>query len=345
MYESDKRFSIRGVIVTILLIILIVCVLIWLFSAKKTSKSDITYSEKFNTNIKILENAGRSYYYRATLPTKVNASKKVNLKTLIKDNKLAPLYDKDGKSCDDTTSYVELTKKNEKEFDLKSHLKCGKEENEIVSTFNCSETKSKCVVTKITKKSTSKKENTKSNTESNNKTSNVSSNVTYRYLYSCTDKYRIYSDWSDWTTTFSKSDVLREVQTKTVTTKEYVKTGTKKEPTTTYVKKKEKETTIEEQKWVNTKPDNAKSCYSIPKSNYTIYVCQVEVVKEVEKEVPVTTYKTVDVYGYKDVVTTYYRTRTFTDKVNSYTYWDTNPNNEGLLNAGCTITKSEKVSY
>ena len=39
--ESDKKFSVRGVIVTILLIILIICVLLWLFPIKKGK--DITY--------------------------------------------------------------------------------------------------------------------------------------------------------------------------------------------------------------------------------------------------------------------------------------------------------------
>ena len=328
MYESDKRFSVRGVIVTILLIILIICVLLWIFPIKKSK--NITYSDRFNTNIKVLENAGRAYYYRASLPTKINSSKKVDLKTLIKEKKLVTLKDKDGKSCDNS-SYVELTKKNDKEFDLKAHLKCADEESETVSKFYCSETKSNCVVT--TK--TVAKSKTKTNNKTDNKTDN---NVTYNYLYSCKDSYKIYSDWSDWTTDFSRSDTLREVQTKTVTNKEYVKTGTKQEPVTTYTKKKVTETTIEEQKWVNKKPSNAKSCYSVPKNNYTIYVCQVEVTKEVEKEVPVTTYKTVDVYGYKDVVTTYYRTRTFTDHETNYTYWDTNPNKE---NNSCKIIRTE----
>ena len=56
MYES-KETSIRGIVVTILLIILVICVLIWIFPTKKDVKgistNDTLLSEVYGRNLRI----------------------------------------------------------------------------------------------------------------------------------------------------------------------------------------------------------------------------------------------------------------------------------------------------
>ena len=360
MYETGKETSIRGIIVRILLIILVICILIWIFPTKKDIKNinvtnnTVLLDEIFGRNLRILQNAGHAYYYSATIPKNIGDQVSTSLNELIEKKMLLELKDKDGKTCDGNASYVELTKKADNEYELKSYLKCGNESNYLLDTLKCSEFKSNCTQTiiitnkdKDNEKEIDDKEIIEEKTEEKEESKETKEPKTisyYRYLYSCPKTTKSYSDWSSWSKTYVSSNSNREVQTKVEYERTYVKTGTKQEEVTTMVKETVDEVEEKELTYVNYKPSNAKSCYTVPRSTYTLYICKIETTKKVTKEVPKTTYKTVDVYDWKTTPVTYYRYRTLSSTTSSYTVWSTNGNNKNYSNIGCTIIKSEKVT-
>lgn len=346
MYEEEKKISVRNLILTILLIALIVCVLLWIFNRKNNNNNtvkpvEVNYSSKIDTNVKILENAGKAYYYKAALPTNVNNTKQATLRTLIDSRMLNVLYDENGNECDRDASYVLLTKKNDNEFDLKSHIRCGIEERNINTTLYCSDTKSNC---KVEVAQATLEPTVEEPAEQEPVQEPVEEKVSYKYLYVCEEHSKKYGDWSKWSKTKVESSKTREVQTKKKTEQVYTKIGTREEAVTTYETQTIIETHVEEQRFVNTKPANAKSCYAIPKADYTIYVCQVEVKRAVQVQVPVVTYHTVDVYGYKDVTVKYYRYRSVKDVVKTTEKWSTDINDKELRAKGCMIKQAIRIT-
>ena len=363
MYESGRETSIRGIVVTILLIILVICVLIWIFPTKKDIKgisgadNEVLLSEIFSRNLRVLQNAGRAYYYSATVPKNVGDSTKTTLNELIEKKMLLELKDKSGKTCDGKKSYVQLTKKSSTQYELKSYLECGKESNYILDNLGCSNLKSNCkstttTTTKTSNTKTQEKTNTTTNTTNNTTTTQpttTTNNVPtvsyyYRYLYSCPKTTTTYSDWSAWSTTYVSASNNRIVDTKVEYENQYVKTGTKQEPVVTYVVENVSETIEEEKSYVNYKPDGVENCITVPRSGYTLYQCKEETVRTVSKTVPKTTYNTVDEYGWKSTPVTYYRYKTLLTNNSSYEFWSTDYNNASYKNMGCSIIKSEKVA-
>ena len=357
MYET-RETSIKGIVVTILLIILVICVLMWIFPTKKDIKqitksdNEIISNELYSYNLRVLQNAGRAYYYSATIPKNNGDSVKTTLSELISKKILLELKDKSGKTCDQKASYVKLTKKASNEYELEAHLKCDKEENYILTNLGCSDFKNGCPKTttsKNTSKTTTKTNNTTttktSNTTNTTKTSNTASKTTYyyRYLYDCPTTKTTYSNWSSWTTSYVSSSSSRMVETKVEYEQRSVR-KTKSEPVTTYETQTTYETVEETRTYVNEKPTDAKSCKTLPRSNYTLYECTFETRKEVTKKVPKTTYQTVVYYEYEQVPVTYYRYRTVSTTTSSKQIWSTDSNNSTYKKNGCSIIKSEKVA-
>ncbi len=337
MYES-KETSIKRIVVTILLIILVICILLWIFPIKKFKKNgtenELTFSEKFNYNLKVLQNAGFSYYYTATQPKNNGDKTSISLANLVKKGYLIQLKDDNGNLCDQNNSYVELTKNDKNDYELKSYLKCGNEENFTTKKMTCSNFKNNC---KTTTKTVTK------NTNKNTTTTNTKNNTVtyYRYLYSCPKNEKSYSNWSDWTSNYIASSSNVEVQTKVDYERKYVKVGTETKPVTTNVVETVTETKEEERRYVNTKPTDAKSCYSVARSSYTLYICKFDVEVKKDKVVPKVTYETTDVYGWKNTPVTYYRYRTVANNNSTYQIWS---DSLSYKNMGCTIIKTEKIT-
>ena len=347
MYES-KETSIRGIIVTILLIILVICVLIWIFPTKKDikgisgSNNDALLSGLFGYNLRVLENAGRAYYYSATLPKNNGDSVQIALGKLVEKKILLDINDKNGKQCDRDASYVQLTKKSNGEYEMKSYLSCDGEDNYIVKTLDCSSFKSGCKATEISKKDDNKETNKEENNKEENNKENNNETTYYKYLYSCPKTSQSYSSWSDWTTNYISSSSNRVVDTKVEYETKRVKVGTKQEPVTTYKTVETTEYVEETKRYVDYKPNE--SCVTLPRTGYTLYECTVSTPKTVTKQVPVTEYNTVDDYDYVSTPVTYYRYKTLTTKTSYYETWSTKLKDTALTNKGCTIVKSEKVT-
>ncbi len=355
MYES-KETSIRGIVVTILLIILVICLLIWIFPTKKDIKgitggnNEPLLSEIFGRNIRVLQNAGRAYYYSATLPKNAGDSTNITLGELVEKKMLLDLTDKNGKVCNKDASYVQLTKNSDGTYEMKSYLSCDDESNYILASLDCSNFKGNCKSEDISKDD--KKEEPIDDKEApiddketpiDDKEPKKEVTYYYRYLYSCPKTSQSYSGWSAWSTNYVSPSSNRVVDTKVEYERKYVKTGTKQEPVTTYQTVTTTEYEEETKRYVDTHPAGA-SCVTLPRTGYTLYECKVRTPKTVTKQVPVTSYNTVDVYDWQTTAVTYYRYKTLTSSTSYYTVWSTKSNDTTYNNMGCTVIKSEKVA-
>ena len=148
MYEERKeKFSFKSFFLTLLLVLLFIFLMLWLFPTrsyvdnKLKSTYDIEslsvmYDEIFANNVERMKDAAVGYFTTERLPKKVGESKKLTLKEMINLHLVLKLKDRDGRECDQTKSYVEITKY-EEEYRLKVNLSCGKAEDYIIVYLGC----------------------------------------------------------------------------------------------------------------------------------------------------------------------------------------------------------------
>lgn len=199
MYEERKdRFSVRDLIIQILFIALFVFLLLWLFPTKgdlsklslgSSNNSDkdtntVLYDRIFNENIIAMKDAAKSYYTTPRLPQNVGDKVSMTLGEMLEKKILLPFTDKNGKTCDKTDSYVEITKADD-EYVMKVNLKCKDEENYLLvymgcydycSTTICEKNKEDIaspVIKKVTKPSTPSSNTTNITNVINNVTNNI----------------------------------------------------------------------------------------------------------------------------------------------------------------------------
>ena len=153
--ESRNNFSLRNVILQFLFLALLVFILIWLFPTKKDMKKgekttgkdnqttiinntdlSVLYDRIFNDNLMSMKEAAQSYYTTERLPQVVGDSTKITLREMLDKKIILPFKDKNGKQCNLDSSYVTITKK-ENEFVMKVNLKCGEEENYLLTYMGC----------------------------------------------------------------------------------------------------------------------------------------------------------------------------------------------------------------
>lgn len=326
MYEDNsKNVSIKGIVVKILLIILAICILIWIFPTKKDLEENLNnmgynngenvnidplLDQIFTNNITLMQSAGKAYYYSATLPKNTGDSSTITLQELINKKYLVEFRDRDGNSCDTSASYVQLTKKGTNKYEMKTYLKCNTQEDTIIDNLGCTDLCPNACTNTISK-------------DTDKNTGSEGTKETYKYLYSCPTTE--WSSWSSWSTTKVTASSTREVKTEKRTTEKCnVVIGT--EPVY--------ETKTETYK--NTIPNGATGCdYGVLRKDsngyYRLYTCKTQVQTG-----------TKDVYGCKNVTTTWYKYRTATTKTS--TVWSNSSNDTTLKNKGCTITKTELVT-
>ena len=150
MYEERvNKFSVKDLIIQILLIAFFVFILLWLFPTKgdlanlntggenNSEESTVLYDRIFYENILIMKDAAKSYYTNDRLPVNVGDKVSMTLKEMIEKNLVLDITDKNGDLCDVDESYVEVTRSEESEYILKVNLKCGSEENYILVYMGC----------------------------------------------------------------------------------------------------------------------------------------------------------------------------------------------------------------
>ena len=226
MYNERKdSFSIKSLIVQILLIVLFVFILIWLFPTKGNTnkeldkintKFDVLTNRIFNENLQTMKEAAIFYYTTSRLPKNVNDVNKMTLREMIEEKLLLEFKDANNKSCDLDDSYVEITKL-EDEYLLKVNLSCTDNDAYILVHLGCYNYCSTDVCENKNAEPSKPIENTKPTP-----TPVPTPQPTCTYKYQKVVANSIWSNWSEWSI---KEET--ETNTKKVETKEESKTETK----------------------------------------------------------------------------------------------------------------------
>ena len=236
MYEERReKFSFKSFFLTLLLVLLFVFLMLWLFPTKNyvdeklqstydLERLEVLYDEIFANNVGRMKDAAIGYYTNERMPQIVGQSKKLTLGQMYDLHLVLKMKDKDGKPCDTTKSYVEMTKYTE-EYRLKVNLSCGSQEDYIIVYLGCYNycPDGICEKRVSTPSKTTAKEEISTNTTikpSNPSTPTVPTNpIAKKYLYEyklVVEDSRTCGNWSNWQKDEIKSTDLVKVQTKEV---------------------------------------------------------------------------------------------------------------------------------
>ena len=138
MYDDNVTYRVginwKDILIKIIMLILFVVILLLLFPK---ADLDVFYDSVYSNNVKTMKEAARNYYTVDRLPSNVGDKTSMTLKEMVDDHMLIRFTDKDGKTCDESASYVEVTKISNNEYTLKVQLKCGSQEDYILETIGC----------------------------------------------------------------------------------------------------------------------------------------------------------------------------------------------------------------
>lgn len=133
--EREREYPMRNFLIKVILFVIFIILLLWLLPMPKINLRGES-NKIFNSNLNSMKEVGKEYFTRDKLPEKVGDKKKLTLKEMLDQKLLLPVTDSEGKECDINKSYVEITKK-EKDYQFKINLKCGKQEDYIISNVGC----------------------------------------------------------------------------------------------------------------------------------------------------------------------------------------------------------------
>ena len=230
MYEERERFSIKDVVLQVVLVVLFVFLLLWLFPTKSyvdnkiDSKLEPFYNQIFTTNINNMKEAAISYFTTPRLPKNIGDKEKLTLSEMLDKKLLVPFLDSKNKKCDLTDSYVEITKMDD-EYILKVNLSCSDNSDYILVHLGCY---NYCQSGLCEKQETTTSTTTKPSKPS--VTPMVNKSYEYEYEKIINGKWGDWSEWSEWSTSKVDRTEYRNVKTKQETVvvgEETVKVGTK----------------------------------------------------------------------------------------------------------------------
>ncbi len=229
MYDERERFSIKDVILQIVLVVLFVFLLLWLFPTKgyvdKKIDSSLQplYNQIFSQNVNSMKEAAISYFTTSRLPKNVGDKVSLTLSEMLDKKLLIPFLDSNNKQCDLTDSYVEMTKMDD-EYILKVNLSCSDNSDYILVHLGCY---SYCE-TGLCEKQETVTQTTTTTTKPVVKPM-VTKKYEYEYEKVTNGKWGEWSDWSEWSTAKAQKTDYRNVRTKqetVVTGTETIKVGT-----------------------------------------------------------------------------------------------------------------------
>lgn len=172
MYDNDNvtyRVGInwKDIILKIIILALFILFLIWLFPK---ANLDVFYDNVYTNNIKTMKEAARNYYTVDKLPKNVGDKQSMTLKEMVDNHMLVRFTDKDGQTCDENNSKVEVTKLSDNEYSLKVQLNCGEQNDYVLETIGCTNICSNGTCTTIINNNGS---NIANNTPNNSNTPNT----------------------------------------------------------------------------------------------------------------------------------------------------------------------------
>jgi len=223
MYEEEKKSSfIKDFVIKLLYMFLFLFLFMWLYPAPKVDLSDVKVKAEvdktelqplfagiYNNNITAMKDAARSYYTTDRLPKNNGQSSKMTLQEMLNKKIVAPLVDANGKACDSTASYVEVTRISATEYTMKVSLSCSDKKDYIIETIGCTSVCPGCVAapttttTKVannasTKTTVSRPTTTVSTPKPSTQTNNNNPQPTKIYKYEkTTETWDLNTDWTE----------------------------------------------------------------------------------------------------------------------------------------------------
>jgi len=131
--ENGRSYFFRDLIVKILLVLLFVFLLMWLFPMPNMNP---LYDKIYTQNMTSMTDAAKSYFTVSRLPQKEGETKKLTLEDMLNNKMIIEFTDSEGKTCNTTESYVEVTKKGS-EYVFKTNLVCGSQSDYVIEYFGC----------------------------------------------------------------------------------------------------------------------------------------------------------------------------------------------------------------
>ncbi len=132
--ENNNGGLLRNIILKLLFIALFIFLLLWLYPSKNTKPF---YDAIFNNNIMMMKEVAEDYYTVQRLPKEVGEKHKLTLKEMLDMKLLLPFTDKNGEYCDTEKSYVQVTKLENDEYELKVTLSCKGQTDYIIVYLGC----------------------------------------------------------------------------------------------------------------------------------------------------------------------------------------------------------------
>lgn len=220
--EERNSFSIRNLILQILLVVLFVFIMIWLFPTKSymddkyVTKDQLIqqlqsiYGRNFADNVESMRDAAKGYFTTERLPEKVGDSVTLTLGEMLEKKMVLEFIDSNGNKCDTEKSYVKLTKM-DTEYQLKVQLTCSDYSDYIIEYIGCYDFCGECEEAKPATKPTTptKKPSTPSKKDPEPV---VSKKYRYQYRLTTQNTYSNWSDWSAWSTTKVSANTLTQVE-------------------------------------------------------------------------------------------------------------------------------------
>lgn len=211
---NENGFSLKNVIVKIVLVLLFIFLLLWFFPIPKMEP---VYDRIFLSNIESMKDAAKDYFTLERLPKNVGDKEKLTLADMLKLKLVLPFVDSNNKACDNKLSYVEVTKLDD-EYTMKVNLSCGEVSDYIIVHMGCYDYCKTTICEKDTAAEVIKKPVIVKPVPV--KPTPVKPVVSYIYEYKKTMNgyYTDWSAWSAWSTTAQTASTNKEVQTKVETT-------------------------------------------------------------------------------------------------------------------------------
>lgn len=247
MYEEEKKNSfIKDFIIKLLYMFLFLFLFMWLYPAPKVDLSDVEvkvdktelqplFAGVFNDNINAMKESAKSYYTIDRLPSTNGKSVKMTLQEMLNKKMVAPFVDANGKSCNASSSYVEVTRISATEYTMKVNLVCSDKTDYIIETIGCTSVCPGCIATptpsdnKIVyqpvntgnnnnknNNNTNNNNNKNNNNNTNNNNNNGTALETKTYIYTKETVTETWEEDNSWTSTKKSGNDVKVIDTRYV---------------------------------------------------------------------------------------------------------------------------------
>ena len=142
MYDEEnleRKETLKGIFIKIVLVVLFIFVLMMLFPTKgfvtnyvdEKVKESLIGNDNFNNNLLAMATAGSGYFTSSRLPENTSDKVKMTLGEMYDNKLLVKFSDSNNRTCNNNKSYVEVTKE-EEEYTMKVNLSCSDKEDYIM---------------------------------------------------------------------------------------------------------------------------------------------------------------------------------------------------------------------